>query len=222
MSGQKIVTPSAEGLVAAARAATGKAMPPVHLWSPPFCGDLDMRIARDGTWFYQGTPIGRFVLVKLFSGILRKDGEKYFLVTPVEKVGIIVDDAPFVAVDCEVCIESCRHFEEVLEEEPLLAPWEWLGWTSVPGWSRTSCFYGPVVVQARWLLSIALQCWCLEGLVQHRRIGSDDITDGADAVVVPTVVCHIASQCLQASGEYLRHRVYVSRSSEGSESEASG
>ena len=106
MSGQKIVTPSAEGLVAAARAATGKAMPPVHLWSPPFCGDLDMRIARDGTWFYQGTPIGRFELVKLFSGILRKDGDKYFLVTPVEKVGIIVDDAPFVAVDCEASGEG--------------------------------------------------------------------------------------------------------------------
>ena len=106
MSGQKIVTPSAEGLAAAARAATGKAMPPVHLWSPPFCGDLDMRIARDGTWFYQGTPIGRFELVKLFSGILRKDGDKYFLVTPVEKVGIIVDDAPFVAVDCEASGEG--------------------------------------------------------------------------------------------------------------------
>jgi len=106
MSGQKIVTPSAEGLAAAARAAMGKAMPPVHLWSPPFCGDLDMRIARDGTWFYQGTPIGRFELVKLFSGILRKDGDKYFLVTPVEKVGIIVDDAPFVAVDCEASGEG--------------------------------------------------------------------------------------------------------------------
>ena len=65
-----------------------------------------MRIARDGTWFYQGTPIGRFELVKLFSGILRKDGEKYFLVTPVEKVGIIVDDAPFVAVDCEACADA--------------------------------------------------------------------------------------------------------------------
>ncbi len=58
-----------------------------------------MRIARDGTWFYLGTPIGRVELVKLFSTILRKDGDKYFLVTPVEKVGITVDDAPFVAVD---------------------------------------------------------------------------------------------------------------------------
>ena len=71
----------------------------MHLWNPPFCGDLDMRIARDGTWFYLGTPIGRPELVKLFAGIIRKDGSDYFLVTPVEKVGITVDDAPFVAVD---------------------------------------------------------------------------------------------------------------------------
>ena len=74
----------------------------MHLWNPPFCGDLDMRIARDGTWFYQGTPIGRPGLVRLFSSILKKEDGKYFLVTPVEKVGITVDDAPFVAVDFEV------------------------------------------------------------------------------------------------------------------------
>lgn len=102
MSGQNLVTPSAEGLAASARAAgTGRGLPPVHKWNPPFCGDLDMRIARDGTWFYLGTPIGRFGLVRLFSSILRKDGDDYFLVTPVEKVGITVDDAPFVAVDFE-------------------------------------------------------------------------------------------------------------------------
>ena len=99
MTGQKIVTPSAESLAASARAAKKGGLPPVHLWNPPFCGDLDMRIARDGTWFYLGTPIGRFELVKLFSTILRCDGDDYFLVTPVEKVGITVDDAPFVAVD---------------------------------------------------------------------------------------------------------------------------
>ncbi|WP_458791666.1 DUF1285 domain-containing protein [Yoonia sp. MH D7] len=98
-SGQKIVTPSAESLAASARAVKKGGLPPVHLWNPPFCGDLDMRIARDGTWFYLGTPIGRPELVKLFSTILRKDGDDYFLVTPVEKVGITVDDAPFVAVD---------------------------------------------------------------------------------------------------------------------------
>ncbi|TBW11457.1 DUF1285 domain-containing protein [Azotobacter chroococcum subsp. isscasi] len=79
-----------------------KGPPPVHLWNPPFCGDIDMRIARDGSWFYMGTPIGRKALVRLFSGILRHDGDQYFLVTPVEKVGIRVDDAPFVAVSLQV------------------------------------------------------------------------------------------------------------------------
>ncbi len=103
MSEQIPVKPSADGIATAARAAKkGKGLPPVHLWNPPFCGDLDMRIARDGTWFYLGTPIGRHELVRLFSSILRKDGDKYFLVTPVELVGITVDDAPFVAVDFEV------------------------------------------------------------------------------------------------------------------------
>ncbi|MEP4249862.1 DUF1285 domain-containing protein [Tateyamaria sp.] len=102
MSRQKSVTPDAEGLVASITAAKTRGLPPVHLWNPPFCGDLDMRIARDGTWFYQGTPIGRPGLVKLFSSILKREDGKYFLVTPVEKVGITVDDAPFVAQDFEV------------------------------------------------------------------------------------------------------------------------
>lgn len=101
MSGQKTVTPDAEGLVASISAVKTRGLPPVHLWNPPFCGDLDMRIARDGTWFYQGTPIGRPGLVKLFSSILKREDGKYFLVTPVEKVGITVDDAPFVAIDFE-------------------------------------------------------------------------------------------------------------------------
>ncbi|MCI2400724.1 DUF1285 domain-containing protein [Aliiroseovarius subalbicans] len=100
-SGGKAAAPSAESLASAARAATKRGPAPVHLWNPEFCGDLDMRIARDGTWFYLGTPIGRPELVRLFSSILRKDGDDYFLVTPVEKVGITVDDAPFVAVDFE-------------------------------------------------------------------------------------------------------------------------
>lgn len=102
MSGQNIVTPSAENIAASVSAATrGKGLPPVHLWNPPFCGDLDIRIARDGTWFYLGTPIGRPALVKLFASILKKEAGKYYLVTPVEKVGIQVDDAPFVAVDVD-------------------------------------------------------------------------------------------------------------------------
>ena len=99
MTGQKIVTPSAESLASSAQAAQGKGLPPVDQWNPPFCGDIDMRIARDGTWFYMGTPIGRHALVKLFSTIMRRDGDDYFLVTPVEKVGITVEDAPFVAID---------------------------------------------------------------------------------------------------------------------------
>ena len=88
-----------EVLKAAAHGAATKGLPPVHLWNPPFCGDLDMRIATDGTWFYLGTPIGRQALVKLFSTILKREGDQYFLVTPVEKVGIRVDDAPFLAVE---------------------------------------------------------------------------------------------------------------------------
>jgi hypothetical protein len=75
---------------------------PVHLWNPPFCGDIEMRIAADGTWYYLGSPIGRPALVKLFSSILRKDPDGYVLVTPVEKVGIKVDDAPFLAVEMRV------------------------------------------------------------------------------------------------------------------------
>lgn len=101
MTAQKVVTPDAQGILASLKAAKSSAIPPVHLWDPPFCGNLDMRIARDGTWFYQGTPIGRPELVRLFSGILKREGDDYFLVTPVEKVGIVVDDAPFLAVDFE-------------------------------------------------------------------------------------------------------------------------
>ncbi len=97
---QNDVTPSPDALAQAARDAAGETgLPPVAQWNPPFCGDLDMRIARDGTWFYQGTPIGRPALVRLFSTILRREGDRFYLVTPVEKVGITVDDAPFVAVD---------------------------------------------------------------------------------------------------------------------------
>ncbi|MBU2994324.1 DUF1285 domain-containing protein [Octadecabacter sp. 1_MG-2023] len=102
---------SAESLASSARAANkGGGLPPVDKWNPPFCGDLDMRIARDGTWFYLGTPIGRPELVRLFSSVIRRDGDDYFLVTPVEKVGITVDDAPFVAVDFET-VDGDLRFE---------------------------------------------------------------------------------------------------------------
>jgi len=100
-----------DGLTAAARDAVNagsaeKGLPPVHLWNPPFCGDLDMRIAGDGTWFYLGTPIGRPALVRLFSTILKREDGKHFLVTPVEKVGIRVDDAPFLAVEMQKVSEE--------------------------------------------------------------------------------------------------------------------
>lgn len=86
----------------------GKAsLPPVERWEPPFCGDLDMEIMADGTWFYMGTPIGRAPLVRLFSTVLRKDEDgKTYLVTPVEKVGIRVEDAHFVAVEMSVTEEA--------------------------------------------------------------------------------------------------------------------
>ena len=104
---QLIVKPTAEGLAATATAASkGKGPAPVHLWNPPFCGDLDIRIERDGTWHYLGTPIGRAPLVKLFANILKREGDRYYLVTPVEKVGIRVDDAPFLAVDFDVTGEG--------------------------------------------------------------------------------------------------------------------
>jgi hypothetical protein len=76
-----------------------RGLPPVEKWNPPFCGDIDMKIAADGTWFYQKTPIGRPALVKLFSSVLKREGDKYFLVTPVEKVGLTVADSPFLAVE---------------------------------------------------------------------------------------------------------------------------
>jgi len=85
--------------IAAGLPRENKGLPPVERWNPPFCGDIDMRIAADGTWFYQKTPIGRLALVKLFASVLKREGDKYFLVTPVEKVGIAVDDAPFLAVE---------------------------------------------------------------------------------------------------------------------------
>jgi len=110
MAGEELkATKDAAGLAAlisrAAEQGAGKkdSLPPVERWNPPFCGDLDMEIRADGTWFYMGTPIGRAPLVRLFSTVLRKDEEgKTYLVTPVEKVGIRIVDAPFVAVEMNV------------------------------------------------------------------------------------------------------------------------
>jgi hypothetical protein len=91
-----------EGLADTVKTASRKGLAPVHLWNPAYCGEIDMRIAADGTWFYQGTPISRPALVKLFASILKREGEKYFLVTPVEKCGILVEDVPFIAVELQV------------------------------------------------------------------------------------------------------------------------
>ncbi|MEO1135757.1 MAG: DUF1285 domain-containing protein, partial [Pseudomonadota bacterium] len=78
--------------------AGGEALPPVEKWNPDYCGEIDLVIKRDGTWFHEGTPIGRARLVRLFSTVLRREGDRHYLVTPVEKLGITVEDAPFVGV----------------------------------------------------------------------------------------------------------------------------
>ena len=91
------------GLEAILRAQAGKGPAPVERWNPPYCGDIGMTIRADGTWFYQGSPIGRMALVKLFAGVLRRDADgRHYLVTPVEKVDVAVADAPFMAVEMEV------------------------------------------------------------------------------------------------------------------------
>lgn len=91
-----------EGLSSAAASVRHDGLPPVHLWNPPYCGDIGLKIARDGVWYYQNSPIGRAAMVRLFSTILRKDPERYVLVTPVEKIAIEVEDAPFLAVEMSV------------------------------------------------------------------------------------------------------------------------
>jgi hypothetical protein len=93
---------SLDAIAVAAAGAAPRGAPPVELWNPPFCGDLDLRIAADGTWHYLKTPIGRPALVKLFASVLKREGDRYYLVTPVEKCGIQVEDAPFLAVELRV------------------------------------------------------------------------------------------------------------------------
>ncbi len=87
-----------ERVTAAAKQAPGRGLPPVHLWNPAHCGEIDIVIKKNGLWFHEGTPIGREALVRLFSTVLRKDPDGIYLVTPVEKMKITVEDAPFVAV----------------------------------------------------------------------------------------------------------------------------
>lgn len=95
--------PTLARLSAALGDAPRRGPPPVDTWSPPYCGPIDMRIAADGTWFHDGAPIRRPALVKLFASILRREPDgRFVLVTPVESVGIVVEDAPFVAVEMAV------------------------------------------------------------------------------------------------------------------------
>lgn len=91
-----------KGLTQAQQGFPERGPAPVHLWNPPFCGDIGLKIARDGAWFYQGSVISRPSLVKLFASILRKDADRYVLVTPVEMVSVEVEDAPFLAVEMRV------------------------------------------------------------------------------------------------------------------------
>lgn len=120
MSGPR--TPSgADDLAKLAASATRRGPPPVHLWDPPHCGAIDIRILRDGTWVHEGTPIGRPGLVRLFASILRRDPEGFVLVTPVEKLSIEVEDAPFVAVDVEPTPEGLL-FRTNLDEEVVAGP----------------------------------------------------------------------------------------------------
>lgn len=90
--------PGLEGVAAAVKQAPGRGLPPVHLWNPAHCGEIDIVIKPDGRWIHEGAQINREALVRLFSTVLRKDPDGFHLVTPVEKMRITVEDAPFVAV----------------------------------------------------------------------------------------------------------------------------
>ncbi|MDG2520007.1 DUF1285 domain-containing protein [Caulobacter segnis] len=105
-----------DGVAEAAKAAGSRGLPPVHLWNPEHCGDIDIRIRKDGVWFHEGTPIGREALVRLFSTVLRKDPDGFHLVTPVEKMRIEVEDAPFIAIRVDRVGETLRFQTNVGDE----------------------------------------------------------------------------------------------------------
>lgn len=104
------------GVIAAARAAKGRGPAPVHLWHPPYCGEMDLEIRPDGRWIHEGSPIGRPELVRLFASVLKREGDRFFLVTPVEKLGIRVLDAPFLAIDADIGPDSIRFTTNVGDE----------------------------------------------------------------------------------------------------------
>ncbi len=110
-------TQGLEGVVQEARKqAPGRGLPPVHLWNPTHCGQIDIVIKKSGLWFHEGTPIGREALVRLFSTVLRKDPDGFCLVTPVEKMTITVEDAPFVAVRVDRVGEALKFLTNVGDE----------------------------------------------------------------------------------------------------------
>lgn len=104
------------GIIAAARQAKGRGPAPVHLWNPPYCGEMDLEIRADGCWIHEGSPIGRPEMVRLFASVLKREGDRFFLVTPVEKLGIRVQDAPFLAVDAEIAGDEIRFTTNVGDE----------------------------------------------------------------------------------------------------------
>lgn len=107
-----------------ARAVAERRLPPVEQWNPPHCGDSAMRIARDGTWYHEGAPIRRPAMVRLFAGLLRREPDgRHVLVTPVEKLDIQVEDAPFVAVEakCEGANETRSIAFRLNTDEPVVA-----------------------------------------------------------------------------------------------------
>ncbi len=108
------MTSGLDALIAAADPKRG--LPPVHLWNPAHCGEIDIRIRKDGLWLHEGTPIGRQPLVRLFSTVLRLDPDGYHLVTPVEKLRIVVEDAPFLAVRVDRVGEALRFLTNVGDE----------------------------------------------------------------------------------------------------------
>lgn len=95
-------------------------LPPLHLWDPPFCGDIDMVIRSDGSWWHEGRPIKRPSMVKMFSSLLKKEGDRYFLVTPVEKVGIVVEQYPFLVADMDVVGGTEIYFTTTTDDKVLV------------------------------------------------------------------------------------------------------
>ena len=162
------ITAVLDAIAGTARGAGERGPPPVHLWDPPFCGDLDLRIASDGTWYYLKTPIGRPALVKLFASVLKREGERYYLVTPVEKCGISVDDAPFLAVELRVVRGDAHDVPDVASSDagPVDAPMHAIG--------RRAAGEGGQILQFR----TNVDDWVACGLGHALRFEPEPLTGG--------------------------------------------